>query len=72
MKNLNLFLALALGVFTISATTQTQKTWEYKVEYGVKESKINSLASQGWELVATGSDNAAMTPVPYLVFKRSK
>lgn len=71
---MKLFTALLICVvLSVGIAWKTSApSWEYKVEYGIKESKINSLASQGWELVTTGTDNAAMTPVPYLIFKRAK
>lgn len=68
-----LLIAISLLVLTVSAwSASPAPSYEYKVEYGIKENKINKLANEGWELVATGSDNAAMTPVPYLIFKRPR
>lgn len=77
MKTLNiaavLCLLLLFAVFTrspspVSATTQ-KPAFEYKVETGVSEGKINSLAAQGWEVVASGQYNGGM---PYVIFKRMK
>lgn len=72
MKILLIAALLIVCFLTIGSTQPQQKVWEYKVEYGVKESKINSLASQGWELAAAGSDNAGTHQVPYLIFRRAK
>lgn len=65
-------LIIALVIVSIGATPQPQTkstTWEYKVENGVSEGKINSLASQGWEVVTASNYNGGM---PYVILRRSK
>lgn len=47
------------------------KTWEYKVESGVSEKKMNELAGEGWELAETGNYGGQLA-APYVVFKRAK
>ncbi len=66
---LTLCLLCFVCLFTISAN-QAPVKWEYHLENGVTEKKINELANEGWELDQTG--NFAGTNHPYLIFKRAK
>lgn len=61
-------LMLAICLLSVSATSQ-KPGYEYKVESGVSEGKINSLASQGWEVVTVGNYNGGM---PYVILRRSR
>lgn len=69
MKILTVFLLCAICLFTVSATSQ-KPTYEYKIENGVSEGKINSLANQGWEVVTAG--NYGGSGIPYVMLKRAK
>lgn len=68
MKTLLVMLMLAVCLLSVSATSQRPE-YEYKVENGVSEGKINSLASQGWEVVTASNYNGGM---PYVILRRSK
>lgn len=68
MKTLLVMLVLAICLLSLSASSQ-KPGYEYKVENGISEGKINSLASQGWEVVTAGNYNGGM---PYVILRRSK
>lgn len=68
IKTLLTMLVLAICLLSVSATSQKLE-YEYKVENGVSEGRINSLASQGWEVVAASNYNGGM---PYVILRRSK
>lgn len=70
MKILTMFLLIAICLFTVSATNQ-KPAYEYKVENGVSEGKINSLANQGWEVVTAGQF-ASPAQFPYVILRRQK
>lgn len=67
---------LALICFvSLSATPQSKPSqWEYKFSYDCNEKKANSLAAEGWELVAIeGTSDAGLGHnVSAYVFKRPK
>lgn len=69
MKTLLIALLLCVCLLSVSATQSQKPAWEYKVETGVAEGKLNSLASQGWEVAAAGNYNGGM---PYVILKRIK
>lgn len=72
MKRNLLIAALILLVLSVTAWTQTGKPqWEYKIEYNVKEGKLNKLAAEGWDLVAVGAEGDTIT-LSVFVFKRAK
>lgn len=60
---------LCLGFYR----TQTRTQWEYKVEYHgtISEKKLNELAGQGWELVATASPGDQYQPATF-IFRRER
>lgn len=70
MKN-KILLALVLLACLLSVGFQVRPShrWEYKVENGVAEGKLNMLAVEGWEVIAAGSYNGGM---PYVILKRPK
>lgn len=68
MSRLIVVLLLATCLISVSATTQ-KTVFEYKVENGISESKLNGLSDQGWELVTSGNYNGGM---PYVILKRPK
>lgn len=75
MKRILITLALIVGIFMSTGWTQSRSNpqqWEYKLEYKINEKRMNELAAQGWELVGAGTDNAGMTLVGFLVFKRAR
>lgn len=74
MKRILITLALVLSILSIGWANQQPKpqSWEYKFEYKISEKRTNDLAAQGWELVGAGTDNAGMTMVGFLVFKRAR
>lgn len=70
MKRMLIVFALVTVSGVAMAHTQPQRpTWEYKVENGVSEGKMNSLGAEGWEVVAASNYNGGM---PYVILRRSK
>lgn len=74
MKTLLLIAVLLLTVIVATAGNYPQqKTWEYKIEFNIREKKANELGAQGWELVAVGSAGSGPTSnVTEYVFKRAR
>lgn len=70
MKLITIVLLIIVCLFTISATTQ-KPTFEYKVEAGISEGKLNNLANQGWEVVTAGN-YAGGSSLPYVILRRPK
>lgn len=71
---MKLFLITVLLLTVIVATAGNypqQKTWEYKVESGVDAKKLNSLATEGWEVVTTGNYGGSLS-APYVILKRAR
>lgn len=62
-------LVIVLCVLFLVGWQMQKPTWEYKVENGISEKKINELGAQGWEIASCGSYNGGM---PYCIFKRAK
>jgi hypothetical protein len=71
MKHLLFGIALALIVTFGVGWSQSSPVWEYKVESGITEKKINELAVQRWEVVATGNYGGPLA-APYVILKRAK
>lgn len=70
MKHLMLIAVLLLTVIVATAGNYPQpQKWEYKIESGVEVKKINSLASEGWEVVTTGNYGGQLA-APYIILKR--
>lgn len=45
--------------------------WEYKIEGGVAEKKLNTLADEGWEVVGAGN-MGSLSAAPYIILRREK
>jgi len=72
MKRNLLIAFIVLLILSVSAWTQASKPqYEYKFEYSIKEKRANELASQGWELVAIGTEGVTVN-VMVFVFRREK
>lgn len=71
MKNRIYLVAAILLLLCVLGFQTARPQYEYKIEYGVTEKKLNDLAGQGWEVVAVGSGGATVN-VPVFVFKRAK
>lgn len=71
MKTFLIVCALLLCVIATVGMAPQQKTFEYKVEDGVSEKKINSLANEGWEPVSTGNYGGQLA-APYIILRRPK
>lgn len=69
MKTLLAITVLIMCLFSLSA--RTQPSIEYKVEAGIDAKKLNSLAVEGWEVVATGNYGGQLA-APYVILKRTK
>lgn len=69
-----LIVSLVLCFLSVGAWSKSPApvNWEYKLEYKINEKRANDLASQGWELVGAGTDNAGTMNVGFLIFKRAK
>lgn len=63
---------LAICLFTLSASPQPPKGWEYKFQYQCDEKKANQLADEGWELVNMTASGSGMTTAINCAFKRAK
>jgi hypothetical protein len=63
---------LAICLFTLSASPQQPKGWEYKFQYQCDEKKANKLADEGWELVNMTTSGSGMTTAVNCAFKRPK
>lgn len=70
-----LFVLTLISFVGLSATSQSKpQTWEYKFSYDCNEKRANSLAAEGWELVAIeGTSGAGLGHnVSAYVFKRPR
>lgn len=69
MRSKVLIILMLVASLFLAGWQMQKTTWEYKVENGIAEKKINELGAQGWELASCGSYNGGM---PYCIFKRAK
>jgi len=63
---------LVICLFTLSASPQQPKGWEYKFQFQCDEKKANTLAAEGWELVNMTASGSGMTTAINCAFKRPK
>lgn len=62
-------LLFALTVYARQSQTGARATWEYKDSCNLKESEMNKLGAEGWELVTAHSAGGTIN---CLVYKRAK